>query len=95
MFQKRNTHYCLNYFNTCQLTYLCKKLSCLEENDFPDQVYQLLDSVAGNVSRDVISVCLEEVIKIKDKAEQVDTNYVQGKAYVSAALFHLTSLSPI
>ena len=78
LFQKRNEHYHLNHYNIRQLTYLCKKLSCVEGHDFPDQVYQLLAAVAHNLSYTKISECLEEVTKINEEPEQAEISIVQG-----------------
>ena len=79
LFEKRNEHYHLNHFNIHQLTYLCKKLSRVEGNDFPDQVYQLLAGIASNLNYGNITDCLEEVTKINDEPEQADGALMQGK----------------
>ena len=79
LFDKRNKHYHLNHYNIHQLTYLCKKLSRVEGNDFPDQVYQLLAGIASNLNYGNITDCLEEVTKITDEPEQADAGLVQGK----------------
>ena len=78
LFEKRNEHYHLNHYNIHQLTYLCKKLSCVEGNDFPDQVYQLLAGVASNLNYADISDCLEDVTRIDDEPEQADMSVIQG-----------------
>ena len=73
MEEKRNKHYHLNHFNIIQLTYLCKKLSCNDhENNFPDQVYQLLARFSTELSYEYISDCVEEVTKYSEDLEYED-----------------------
>ena len=85
LFQKRNEHYHLNHYNIRQLIYLCKKLSCVEGHDFPDQVYQLLNAVACNLSYTKIFECLDEVTKI-DEAPALANLLVNGKSSLYKSL---------
>ena len=80
--EKRNEHYHLNNFNIQQLTYLCKKLSCHQENSISDQVHQLLACVASGLSAGEINDILEEVTKIDDDVEVEEISIIRGNIKV-------------
>ena len=86
--EKRDEHYHLNHFNIHQLTYLCKKLSCSDGNDFPDQVYQFLSTVASKLSYSDIIDMLEDVTKINDDTELADVSILLRKSSIIDTLYY-------
>ena len=83
LFEKRNKYYHLNHFNIHQLTYLCKELSCIKDDKLPDQVYQLLSNIAGEVSLTNILKDLERATKFIEASENTDVKVTrQGKTRI-------------
>ncbi|XP_076815738.1 E3 ubiquitin-protein ligase rnf213-alpha-like isoform X2 [Clavelina lepadiformis] len=80
---KRTEHYHINHYNIHQLTYLCKQLAKVDDNDISDQIYTLLASVVEGVNYDQIMDCLDEATRIDDVEQEEEVSIILDESNVS------------